>query len=203
MDNAAEQRENTNPTHADTDADGMTDGDEVIAGTSATNDNEVFVIGDVQAHGTFIGNLLGNAGFETGWSPARSMPYWNWNIPAGAVAGIWGDAGVTNVNTHAGTNVATIANRSGTQDTGGWWQQVTNAYPAGTVWEASAWVRSDAIYTNLRCELKIEFLDGAGLTWIDTVFHYFSAPGTTWTYVSGLATAPVGSSERAACGCRS
>ena len=192
LDNAGELRENTDPTVGDTDRDGMSDGDEVIAGTSATNENEVFSIANTSARGAMVGNLLGNPGFETGWAPANSMPYWNWTNPPGTHAGIWGDAGVTNVNPHEGTNVATLAFQSGIEKTGGWWQQVTNAYPAGTVWEASAWVRSDATYTNVRCELKIEFLDGAESTWVDTVFHYFSAPGETWTYVSGLATTPVG-----------
>ncbi len=190
LDNAGERDQGTEPDNADTDYDGMNDGDEVIAGTSATNSSECFVVGQVDAYGDGGVNLLRNSGLETGWKPVASLPYWTDNILAGDKGGVWGGVDIETGETHSGTNAGVLYGTGSGDNTSGWWQQVTNTQPAGAVWEASAWLWSDAAYTNNRCELKIEFFD-ASESWLSTVFHFFDAPGEAWTHVSGLATAPV------------
>jgi PKD repeat protein len=190
LDNEGEQREGTNPNTADSDSDGMNDGDEVTAGTSATNVNSCFVIADFSVTGSGSPTLLQNPGFEIGWNPVDNVPYWYYDNPLGTAAGAWGDVGISNGPVHSGTNMAYIRNATDSDETGGFWQQITNEYAAGTVWEAGAWVYSDDGYTNRQCELKIEFLNES-LDYLYTSWHIFDAPGSVWTQVSGTATAPV------------
>jgi len=193
LQNGDELSAGANPTVTDTDGDGMKDGDEIVAGTSAVNAGDCFVVSDLIVYPGASGNKLGNPGFDIGWNPADSVPYWSHNIPQGNVGGSWGDVSLVSDNTGSGTNIAAIRNL-GSHAIGAWWQQVPSSHAPGTVWSASAWVRKEGAYTNARCEMKMEFLD-AQTNGLDVVFHNFSAPGLEWQQVSGLATAPVGTAN--------
>ncbi|MFH0879332.1 MAG: hypothetical protein V2A34_06430, partial [Lentisphaerota bacterium] len=109
----------------------------------------------------------------------------------------WGVATRETWRSHSGTGEGAFnAWTHGTN--GGFWQEVTNTLPAGTVWSASAWFWSDAgvessgqyIYTSKVNEIKIEFYDAGGL--IDAVTNQFATPGETWTQVTASKASPAG-----------
>lgn len=142
-------------------------------------------------------NLLLNPGFEDGPVDdisSTNTPYWTWDVPSGNThGGHWGDADVRNWRTHGGTNIGTIHNWGGTAADGGWWQEVTNSYGAGSTWEGSAWFWNDnsgSIYTTAYSQIKIEFYNGASAL-VGAATNEFALPGETWTEVSVLGTAPV------------
>ncbi|OGV43596.1 MAG: hypothetical protein A2X46_08145 [Lentisphaerae bacterium GWF2_57_35] len=145
-------------------------------------------------HGVMrAGNVLRNSRFEEpGFGPLQAR-YWNWDYP-NQYGSYWGTATREAWGSYPadeGSYVATVRGTwaEGDDTTGGFWQQVTNAWAAGMPWEAWAWCQSDFSPLAGALFLQIEFYNGAG-TLITARTNVFADPGAPWTYVSVTATSP-------------
>ncbi|OQA29014.1 MAG: hypothetical protein BWY59_00583 [Verrucomicrobia bacterium ADurb.Bin345] len=150
-----------------------------------------------------VTNLLRNGNFEIDGTTDYAAWGWEWGNPD-QNAGVWGNTihPDTWPQARSGTRLGAIPGLWGwdpiTNTNGGWWQQASNGWAAGTVWEAGTWVWNDdgtgggPVWTSATRGLKIEFYDvnGAPIPAADNA-NLFAAPGETWTWVSVLATAPV------------
>jgi len=151
------------------------------------DDTTAPVIGSLQP-----GNLLQNSGFELKGN--LSAKNWEWDYPD-IHGSSWGGTVRTNWGAYEGTWQAAICGTwlpGGLGGSGGWWQEVTNTVGADSVWEGSAMVYND-MNGPPAFQIKIEFYgtnrsSGAQLK---ALTNNFSDPGTTWTRVSVMATAPV------------
>ncbi|MFH0878434.1 MAG: carbohydrate binding domain-containing protein, partial [Lentisphaerota bacterium] len=140
-------------------------------------------------------NLLQNPGFENKGFDDISALYWFIGYPDtnGAVWGNYVRKSASEWRSHSGEWEASIPGQWGPHsfNYGGWYQKVTNTYPAGTIWYAHAWVYNDAGWTSSLSQLKILFRDES-----DTIIPGnsleigFTPPGEGWTRISMVATSP-------------
>ncbi len=154
-----------------------------------------------------VTNLLRNPGFEEEGSDIYTAWGWEYDNPD-VNAGGWGNTlRATWLPTHGGSAFGTIPGRWDADDwpelqneNGGWWQQASNRWAAGTVSEAGAWVwnddgsgdNPDQVWTSDYAAIKIEFRSAADVNLGENTFSLPQAGyGETWTWVSVLATAPV------------
>ncbi|NCC53204.1 MAG: hypothetical protein EOM20_18605, partial [Spartobacteria bacterium] len=137
-------------------------------------------------------NLLRNASFETEGSDADNAYHWEWNVPD-QFGGIWNNHLRKDWRARNGSWEATVPGQWGAHvdDSGGWFQMVTNVYAPGTVWQAGGWFYADDILTTDGQRISIQFFD-TDTNRISGETNYFAHPGEEWTYVSLQATAPVG-----------
>lgn len=143
-------------------------------------------------------NTLMNPSFETFGNSFSDAWHWAWGAPD-YHGGTWGNACRTNWHTVSGDFNGAIPGifDDFTLTYGGWWQEVTNTFAAGTIWEASGWFWSDTPeqygkhWTAVVTRLLVEFYDGAGNN-IESNYLDFDEPGETWTKLSVIATSPAG-----------
>jgi hypothetical protein len=148
--------------------------------------------------GMLPGNLLRNSSFE--WQHQDGTQYealyWTYDVRSTFFTdgGYWGTASRESwASAYDGDYRGALRGLWATAgDNGGFWQQVTNAVGAGSVWEASAWVYNDASWAPDWQAIEIEWWDAGVSNVLDGTTNIFANPGQTWTHVSVLSTAPVG-----------
>ncbi|HEY8241468.1 MAG TPA: hypothetical protein VIH35_08475, partial [Kiritimatiellia bacterium] len=139
---------------------------------------------------TVLRTLLKNPSFEI--PPTVNPPnegHYNWKASDPDAHGAFSNAvSRENWRYHSGSWMAAVKGTwGGSGSDRAIWQEVTNTFDAGDVWEAGAWFWNDATYANTSSKLKLLFIDGSGNV-IGGHTNTFSPPGETWTYVSVLAT---------------
>ncbi|HIE10354.1 MAG TPA: hypothetical protein EYP62_01935, partial [Kiritimatiellae bacterium] len=134
--------------------------------------------------------LLENPSFEvppTTNAPNAGAYHWKYGDPD-THGGYSNSASREQWRAHSDFWQAAIRGSWAGYDNGAWWQEITNEYDQGTIWEAGAWVWNDWNFTSAASRLKVEFYDGTG-TRLGGNTNTFSNPGETWTYYSVTATA--------------
>ncbi len=180
----------------------MVDYDNDRVGDTLTNNQTVsFMVIDDDTNAPLLGtsgytNLLRNSSFEIGGWDGYHAWGWQWDNPD-QHGDTWGNGLWTNRHHYSGEYSGTIPGRWGvhTNVDGGWWQEVTNAYGFGSIWDASIWVWSDGggtAWTSLYNALKIEFYEDDRVTQVGAATNVFTTPGEIWTLISVTGTAPVG-----------
>ncbi len=126
-------------------------------------------------------NLLFNADFEQTGSDNWHAYHWEYGNPD-EHAGIWGNSCHTNWRAHSGSLAGNLPGYWGshTADNGGWWQETTNNFGTGVVWDASVWLANDAAWTARLTQLKIEFYDYTRTNMVGGGTNTITPPGTTW-----------------------
>lgn len=169
---------------ADTDRPGDQGTTNASLGWLIVNDDDV----NAPKMGSIL-NLLRNPSFEEEATNSGTSYHWTWDTPD-QMGAFWGSTYRTNDRSHTDQYAAQIRDATaGTWAEGGIWQQVTNDFGDGTVWQASGWFWAEASWTTTVQHLKIEWVD-SGNSVMATHFHSFDPPDETWTWVSTVATAP-------------
>ena len=142
--------------------------------------------------------VLRNPGFElAGAAGAAQATNWGGETVHGVIMGsTWGNASRESWRSHGGSWMAAIYNWSGSMPTAGWWQSVTNALGAGSVWTAGVWAWNDntaggILFTNASRSfyLRIEMYDSA-FTLVSLEQRNCPLPGEVWTRYQVSAVAP-------------
>lgn len=145
--------------------------------------------------GSALNNQLLNPSFETMADAATDAYAWIWGYPS-SNCGRWGAAERQSWRyMNGGWEMAFHADM-GLNDAGVW-QQVTNAWPAGTAWEAQAWFWNDwgsggYFWTSAVNQLVIEWYDYTGTNKLGGNTNLFTKPNETWTLYTVGATSPAG-----------
>ncbi|MBN1269925.1 MAG: hypothetical protein JXB04_10070 [Kiritimatiellae bacterium] len=184
------------------------DADDDRAGDRLTNVNQRFgflVVYDDDLNAPALGvsgvtNLLRNSDFETDGSSEYVAWGWEAGNPDGN-GGVWGNCYHPSdwPQARSGTDLGAIPGKWATMtyDYGGWWQQVSNGWEAGTVWELGAWLWNDdgtggpQVWTANYAHVQIEFrASDDTLLGSNNLVLPPGGYGEEWTWVSVLATAP-------------
>jgi autotransporter-associated beta strand protein len=139
-------------------------------------------------------NLLTNGSFEIeGWWSGAANGWDATNFPNDRVGATFGNYLRADFRSRSGGYSASIPGQQGSHVNtgGGWYQDVTNANGAGTIWKASAWTISDNGWTANYAAVSIEFYQGDHSTRVGAVTNNFGIPSNGWQYVSVVGTAPV------------
>ncbi len=140
------------------------------------------------------GNLLRNSSFELQHEDggANEALYWTYDERTLDYrnGGFWGSAARTDGGGMDGDCVGAICGTwYASTNMGGFWQQVTNEAGAGSVWEASAYVRAPSSWACTAQCIQVQFYDAGASNMLSARTNYFT-PGEDWTRVAVTGSAP-------------